>query len=120
MGHRLGPRAGSRPQLSSCHSAWRVGSERVESGCHLSTQPLLDSDITGENGTRHTGPMSDDTNTGPAPVEQLIPAAGEAGDTGLVEDSETAGASGATIPRHRSFAQQDADKRPGDGPNARD
>lgn len=66
--------------------------------------------------------MSDDTNAAQsrAPAEELIPGPGEAGDTGLVDDSEAAGGNGATVEGRRGFAQQDADKHPGDGPDARD
>ena len=69
--------------------------------------------------------MSDDAND-PAqqePAEQLTPDEGEAGDTGLVADSEASGGSGAAVGQDASssgFSEQEDAKRPGDGPAARD
>ncbi|MEO8851389.1 MAG: hypothetical protein ABI360_06635 [Allobranchiibius sp.] len=62
-----------------------------------------------------TAPESTD-----APAERLIPGPGEAGDTGLVDDSAASGSRGAPVHDNRSFSEQDAAKHPGDGPNARD
>ncbi|MBO1753575.1 hypothetical protein [Allobranchiibius sp. CTAmp26] len=66
--------------------------------------------------------MSDDANhpTPQEPAEQLTPDEGEAGDTGLVADSEASGGSGTVAGDDKSFSQQEEEKRPGDGPAARD
>ena len=65
--------------------------------------------------------MSDDANdpTQQEPAERLTPEDGEAGDTGLVADSEASGGSGAAT-GDQGFSQQEDAKRPGDGPAARD
>ncbi len=66
--------------------------------------------------------MSDPTAPEPTdtPAERLIPGAGEAEDTGPVDDSAASASRGAPVHDDRSFAEQDAAKHPGDGPNARD
>lgn len=61
-----------------------------------------------------------DSTTGKAPAEELVPEPGEAGDTGLVADSEASGGDGSPVHAEPTFAEQDAQKHPGDGPNARD
>ncbi|MDQ2851288.1 hypothetical protein V3G39_16910 [Dermatophilaceae bacterium Sec6.4] len=55
-----------------------------------------------------------------APAERLMADHDEAGDTGYATDSAASGGKGAPVMRGFSFAEQDAMKHPGDGPNARD
>lgn len=63
---------------------------------------------------------ADNRETVEAPAESLLPERGKASDTGSTADSEASGGGGSPVHAGLSFADQDAQKRPGDGPNARD
>ncbi len=62
---------------------------------------------------------SGDNDSSESPADRLTPDEGEAGNTGLVGDSEASGGTGPRPGEDAGFGAAQDDKRPGDGPDVK-